>query len=899
MTNPLGKPNIINKALHHPIDTRRNIDELKEKEGERKKQVQSIACQVLYAPLLVDHQFYQFQIKTFRVRFKEIYKKDLNPTEKFLEEPAFGFSTAFFVGGPKNNLLLTAAHCVNEINDFKNARFIFDFHNANKECTFEKEEKGEIGELRIRKNKVYAFKKIVAMGDEGFKGDWALIKVEKEGDEKKKELRKAQVITDRSPLQLDLDKILRGNEPLHMLGHPEGLPMKIADNAIVTAKEKRHFFKANLDGFCGNSGSPVINEGKVVGIFIAGFDDYKVKNGILEPQHYSDPKLDETCQRLHTIDFLKWYFQRDQVESQLQLGLAYLNGTDGVQKDSPEEIQQTDKKAAKYFEKAAESHDPRALYWLSKCYIEGTGIIKDEKKGFRLLEEAIKKGNQDALNFLNKLPGSGNHHALFYRGRCFEYGYGFEMNHQKAFENYKKAAEKGSPHALHALANCYFNGIGVAKDTVEAFKYYQLAADKDIPAACFDVAIHYSKNKIEEAFKYLKKAADQNHVLASCFLGHWYEKGIGTNKNIKEAFKYLKKAADSNLVDESKSLQCGAAYKVGEFYRLGIETEQSMEKAFKYFLLAADNGFDWIGFYVGLHYYDGLGIEQNQEKAFKYFKLAADSKNFYTPSIFMVACCYQVGIGVEKDGAKAFEYYLKAADTEKGHPEAAFLAALYFHGENNHAKAFEYYKKSADAGHAQASYELAKLYSEGKVQKDEKMIFYYYKRAADLGHQPAFLEVGICYMNGSGVDENIILALEYFDKDSIILDKDLAYEIGDIFFENKENSNSANKAYKYFLKSSDKGHADAHYQVALCYSNAIGVAKDEKKALGYFKKAVKSQCKNVANAYWLIGTTYQYGADGIEKNKVKALKYLKKAYDLGHPQARAAYKKLDEECLII
>jgi hypothetical protein len=59
-----------------------------------------------------------------------------------------------------------------------------------------------------------------------------------------------------------------------MIGHPVGLPMKIADNAIV--KESHvDYFQANVDAFGGNSGSGVFNlPGEVVGILVRGVTDF-------------------------------------------------------------------------------------------------------------------------------------------------------------------------------------------------------------------------------------------------------------------------------------------------------------------------------------------------------------------------------------------------------------------------------------------------------------------------------------------------------------------------------------------------------------------------------------------------------------------------------------------------
>jgi hypothetical protein len=81
-------------------------------------------------------------------------------------------------------------------------------------------------------------------------------------------------------LELILNKIKGGKiddrTPIVVIGHPSGLPTKIAGGAKVRDNSNDIFFSANLDTFGGNSGSAVFNEksGEVVGILVRGENDY-------------------------------------------------------------------------------------------------------------------------------------------------------------------------------------------------------------------------------------------------------------------------------------------------------------------------------------------------------------------------------------------------------------------------------------------------------------------------------------------------------------------------------------------------------------------------------------------------------------------------------------------------
>ena len=63
---------------------------------------------------------------------------------------------------------------------------------------------------------------------------------------------------------------------MHVIGHPVGLPAKVAGGAIVRDNTPNPFFVANLDTYGGNSGSPVFNSRthRVEGILVRGERDF-------------------------------------------------------------------------------------------------------------------------------------------------------------------------------------------------------------------------------------------------------------------------------------------------------------------------------------------------------------------------------------------------------------------------------------------------------------------------------------------------------------------------------------------------------------------------------------------------------------------------------------------------
>jgi V8-like Glu-specific endopeptidase len=115
------------------------------------------------------------------------------------------------------------------------------------------------------KDTVYSCKKIISQSlDRTTKDDFALIELDRK-------------VKGRTPLKFRTSGKPSVGDELVVIGHPSGLPTKIADGAQVKTLEGTHFL-ANLDTYGGNSGSAVFNvaTGEIEGILVRGATDYVV-----------------------------------------------------------------------------------------------------------------------------------------------------------------------------------------------------------------------------------------------------------------------------------------------------------------------------------------------------------------------------------------------------------------------------------------------------------------------------------------------------------------------------------------------------------------------------------------------------------------------------------------------
>lgn len=192
----------------------------------------------------------------------------LCPGERFADQPAGAFCSGFLVGP---DLIATAGHCVRLEEP--------DCEKGDTECIellqgptcveiriafgFAVDSEGALP-TGIPATDVYACREVVRRRLQLDGPDWAILRLDRP-------------VQGRQPLTLSRSGGTRKGDPLVVLGHPSGLPLKIAGGAWVRDPQPGGFrFRTNLDTFGHSSGSPVLNArtGLVEGIVVEGDDDF-------------------------------------------------------------------------------------------------------------------------------------------------------------------------------------------------------------------------------------------------------------------------------------------------------------------------------------------------------------------------------------------------------------------------------------------------------------------------------------------------------------------------------------------------------------------------------------------------------------------------------------------------
>lgn len=180
------------------------------------------------------------------------YGTDMNlcSDEPFYDQPTAANCSGSLVGA---DLIATAGHCVSP-SDCSRYSFVFGFRMLSEKNA----------SVSVPESEVYTCKEIVAR--EYSPGvDYALVRLDRP-------------VLGHRVLSLQTSSVKPGDD-IYVVGHPTGLPTKVADGAQVR-EQKSSYFVTNLDTYGGNSGSAVFNAAtsEIVGILVRGEADFAYDN---------------------------------------------------------------------------------------------------------------------------------------------------------------------------------------------------------------------------------------------------------------------------------------------------------------------------------------------------------------------------------------------------------------------------------------------------------------------------------------------------------------------------------------------------------------------------------------------------------------------------------------------
>lgn len=125
-----------------------------------------------------------------------------------------------------------------------------------------------------------------------------------------------------------------------------------------------------------------------------------------------------------------------------------------------------------------EPDDEKALGYLKIIAEYGYPDMQCEL-GIRFCDINMGKMNRKAVRWFMKAAKQGDVEAMYWLGECYSDLYGVRNNDRKAFLWFKRAAKKGHEEAMWYLGLFYQRGIGVKKNLDIAAEWYEKAGRHD------------------------------------------------------------------------------------------------------------------------------------------------------------------------------------------------------------------------------------------------------------------------------------------------------------------------------------------------------------------------------------------------------------------------------------
>ena len=239
-------------------------------------------------------------------------------------------------------------------------------------------------------------------------------------------------------------------------------------------------------------------------------------------------------------------------------------------------------------------------------------------------------------------------------------------------------------------------------------------------------------------------------------------------------------------------------------------------------------------------------------------------------------------------------------------------------------KAEQLLLSESKSGNVLAIHDLGKLYSTDKLgAKDEEKSFAFYQEALQgfmeiepdsdymFPYEPKFkgqvmkpadmrsyvwYRIGKMHCYGLGTEQDYEKAFQWFLKSSQEGHKFAQYSLANLYYYGNSVEKDLSQAFLWYQESASQGQPYASYAVAQMYSKGEYVAENNETAQRYYKAALSGflelESKDQAddNLFYKIGVMYKNGL-GTEADISKAIDYFKRSAEMNNKNGLYEYGK--------
>ena len=140
------------------------------------------------------------------------------------------------------------------------------------------------------------------------------------------------------------------------------------------------------------------------------------------------------------------------------------------------------------------------------------------------------------------------------------------------------------------------------------------------------------------------------------------------------------------------------------------------------------------------------------------------------------------------------------------------------------------------------------------------------------------------YLGDLGVAKDEVEAVKWFRKAAAQNHAEAQFNLGVCYEKGHGVAKDEAEAVKWYRKAAEQNHAEAQNNLGVCYTNGRGVAKDEAEAVKWYRKAAE---QNLAKAQFNLGICYANGR-GVAQDYEEAVKWFRKAAAQNHASAQCS-----------
>lgn len=472
-------------------------------------------------------------------------------------------------------------------------------------------------------------------------------------------------------------------------------------------------------------------------------------------------------------------------------------------------------------------------------------------------------------------------------------------NPQRGLKMIEQAARKGNAEALYVLIKCYRDGCKASEPNHERAEYwifqlkqlYEKAAGEGNLEAMWGLGKLFFKGDLgridlEQAEQFFIRTAEAGEAEDAYALGMLYIEGRLGNRDPSEGVAWITKAISLWTMAGNSDV----AFSLGEVYLEGSLGTKDYSKALEWLFIAAKGGsIDAMLRLIELHLKQKSGCDIDKTTAiFIAQRLVTTLKTEqieHAKDALLLGKLHREGKLIEKNLMEAVKWYYLAAAYEMN---GEFEALLHLRDWSSEEKikiiesVINLTEEYKDPSHMRfISRILGDVYNDGiLIERNLTEAIVWYKKAAKLDNSKAMYKLGNFYETGTLGDVDLVKAIEWYIKSAKSNNQDavkrLTYlsDLNDLDSELQDSialwkTESLSKP----VKSDSSKDTKVMYELGRKYRDGEDKEQDYLQAAYWFRKAAKHDSPEAALD---LARMYEEGALG-EKTCAVATRCYKQA----------------------